>query len=59
LIYPEGPPLRPTQDIKLLKRNGGSLSDEQWADTKYVFEPTDRVRLFPVKMEYSMKENFY
>ena len=59
LVYPDGPPLRPTQDIKLLKSNGGSLTEEQWADTKHVYVPTDRVRLYPVKMEYNMKENFY
>lgn len=55
-MYPEGGVLRPAQDPKLLIGNGGSLSREEWSNSKHIFVRTDRVQLLPAKVEY-MRQN--
>lgn len=64
LMYPQNGILRPAQDPKLLKEvsnnnntsmvsiHHGSLSREEWSDPKHTYMRTDRVALFPVKVEY-------
>ena len=57
LMYPNGPRLRPSQDVRLLERNGGSLNDDEWNDNSHVYVKTDRVLLLPMKSEY-LQQNF-
>lgn len=52
LMYPNSGTLRPAQDPKLLK---GSLTEEQWEDPKFLYKPTDRILMLPIKMEYLQK----
>lgn len=58
LTYPDNKtPLRPAQDPRLLQSNGGSLTKDQWQDTRHVYIRTDRVVLIPAKVEY-LQQNF-
>lgn len=57
LTYPDAPPLRPSQDPKLLQVNGGSLTKEQWQDSAHIYVRTDRVLMIPAKVEY-MRQKF-
>jgi hypothetical protein len=58
LTYPDiKTPLRPAQDPRLLLSNGGSLTKEEWQDTRHVYVRTDRVLLIPAKVEY-LQQNF-
>jgi hypothetical protein len=58
LTYPENKmPLRPAQDPRLLLSNGGSLTKEQWQDTRHIYVRTDRVLMIPAKVEY-LQQNF-
>jgi hypothetical protein len=52
LIHPESTSLRPSQEPRLLKVNGGSLTREEWSDKKHIFKRTDRVHMIPAKVEY-------
>jgi len=55
LMYPNSGLLRPAQDPKLLKINKGSLSREEWENPKYLYKPTDRILMLPIKIEYLQK----
>lgn len=57
LMYPNAGILRPSQDPKLLRENGGSLTKEQWSDSRYIYVRTDRVLMIPAKVEY-IRQNF-
>lgn len=57
LMHPDAGPLRPSQDIRLLERNGGSLTEDEWNDASHVYVKTDRVLLLPFKSEY-LQQNF-
>lgn len=52
LQHPTAGILRPAQDPRLLVANGGSLSREEWADSRHVYTRTDRVLTIPAKIEY-------
>jgi len=58
LMYPDSGILRPAQDPKLLKVNKGSLTKEEWENPKFLYKQTDRILLFPVKMEFLQKTIF-
>lgn len=51
LIHPTET-LRPAQDPRLLKINGGPLTREEWQTKKHIYIRTDRVLIIPVKVEY-------
>jgi hypothetical protein len=53
-MYP-GVDIREAPDPMLLLCNGGSLTDEQWDDSKVVYKPTARLILLPLKEEYLKK----
>jgi hypothetical protein len=55
--YPKNDVLRPAQDPRLLKINGGSLTKEEWKSKQHVYFRTDRVFTFPAKVEY-IQQNF-
>jgi len=55
--YPTAGPLRPAQDPRLLKINGGSLTKEEWRDVRHVYLRTDRILMIPAKVEY-VQQNF-
>jgi hypothetical protein len=57
LTYPTAGPLRPAQDPRLLRSNGGSLSREEWQDQRHIFVRTDRILMIPAKVEY-VQQNF-
>lgn len=57
LTYPTAPLLRPAQDPKLLRINGGSLTKEEWQDNRHVYIRTDRILMIPAKVEY-VQQNF-
>lgn len=57
LTYPTASPLRPAQDPKLLRSNGGSLSKEEWQDNRHIYIRTDRILMIPAKVEY-IQRNF-
>lgn len=52
LQYPEAGPLKPAHDYRLLKENGGSLTDEEFDSDKYVYLRTSNVLLIPAKVAY-------
>lgn len=52
LIHPNSGVLHPSQDHRLLKCNGGSLTDAEWGDVKHQYRRTDRILLIPAKVEY-------
>lgn len=56
LMHPLGN-LRASQDPRLLKTNGGSLTKEQWQDKKHIYVRTERILMIPVKVEY-IQQNF-
>ena len=58
LTYGESKPLIPAQDPRLLKRGdrGGSLTMEEWKDTKHPYIRTDRVVMIPAGVEYFRSE---
>jgi len=55
LMYPNLGILRPTQEPRLLKINKGCLTKEEWENPKFLYKPTDRILLLPIKMEYLQK----
>ena len=57
LTYPTAGLLRPAQEPRLLKSNGGSLTREEWQDQRHVFIRTDRILMIPAKVEY-VQQNF-
>lgn len=57
LTYPTATSLRPAQDPRLLRSNGGSLTREEWQDQRHVFVRTDRILMIPAKVEY-VQQNF-
>lgn len=57
LMHPKGGILRPAQDPRLLKSNGGSLTKEQWIDNRHIYIRTDRILMIPAKVEY-VQQNF-
>lgn len=57
LMYPTSNTLRPSQDPRLLKVNGGSLSKEEWQDNRHIYVRTDRILMIPAKVEY-VQQNF-
>lgn len=57
LMYPTAGPLRPAQDPRLLKTNSGSLSKDEWQDTRHIYIRTDRILMIPAKVEY-IQQNF-
>lgn len=57
LWYPDSGVLQPSQDPRLLKSNGGSLSREEWEDKRHVYKRTDRILMIPAKAEY-VRQNF-
>lgn len=56
LIYP-GQTLLSSNNPCLLKNNGGSLTEEEWEDKRYIYVPTDRLLLIPVKREHIRFDN--
>ena len=44
--------LRPAQDPRLLRSNGGSLTPEEWGNKKHVYVKTDRIVVLPAKTKY-------
>lgn len=52
LTYPDAGVLRAAQDPRLLIVNGGSLTDEEWEDSRHIFVRTDRILMIPAKVEY-------
>jgi hypothetical protein len=52
LMYPDASILRPAQEPRLLKINGGSLTREQWQNNKHVYMRTDKIITMPAKVEY-------
>lgn len=52
LMYPNGKPLLPAQDPKLLNTNDGPLSKEEWKENKHTYLRSDRILILPVKVEY-------
>lgn len=56
-MYPTAGPLRPAQDPRLLRINGGSLTKEEWQDSRHVYTRTDRILMIPAKVEY-VQQNF-
>lgn len=57
LTYPTAPPLRPAQNPRLLRTNGGSLGEEEWQDVRHIYVRTDRILMIPAKVEY-VQQNF-
>ncbi len=57
LMHQSSDVLRPAQDPRLLKSNGGSLTAEEWQDKKHIYTRTDRILMIPAKVEY-IQENF-
>lgn len=57
LTYPNAPVLRPSQDTKLLRSNGGSLTNEEWQDNQHIYVRTERVLMIPAQVEY-IKQKF-
>jgi hypothetical protein len=57
LMYPTAGVLRPAQDPRLLRVNGGSLTKEQWQDNRHVYIRSDRILMIPAKVEY-VQQNF-
>lgn len=57
LTYPTAPPLRPSQDPSLLITNKGSLTREDWQDSRHIYIRTDRILMIPAKVEY-VQQNF-
>lgn len=57
LMHPNKGPLRAAQDPRLLISNGGSLSEEEWKDSRHFYLRTDRVLMVPAKVEY-MQQSF-
>lgn len=58
MSYPDNKKtLRPAQDPRLLQINGGSLTKEQWQDSRHIYVRTDRVLMIPAKVEY-LQQNF-
>lgn len=57
LMYPTVGPLRPAQDPKLLRSNGGSLTRQEWQDHRHIYVRTDRILMIPAKVEY-VQQNF-
>ena len=57
LTHPNAPPLRPSQDPRLLISNGGSLTTDKWSDIRHIYVRTDRVLMIPAKVEY-VQQNF-
>ena len=55
LMYPNSEVLRPAQKHTLLKSNKGSLTKEEWENPKFLYKPTDRILLLPIKVEYLQK----
>jgi len=55
LTHPNSGVLRPAQDPRLLKSNKGSLTKEEWENPKFLYKPTDRILMLPVKTEYLQK----
>lgn len=57
LQCPEAPPLKPSNDWRLLKCNGGPLDDENWepvAETKYIHLPN--VKVVPARSLFLKQE---
>lgn len=52
LMHPDAEDLRASQCSRLLKENKGSLTREEWVDTKHLYINTNRVLLVPAKLEY-------
>jgi hypothetical protein len=52
LLYPEEDVLTPSSDPRLLQRNGGSLTEEQYRDKTHMIVRTTGVLIIPVKREY-------
>jgi hypothetical protein len=57
LTFPTAGPLRPAQDPRLLRANRGSLTKEEWKDSRHVYVRTDRILMIPAKIEY-VQQNF-
>lgn len=57
LTYPDATFLRPAQDPQLLITNGGSLTKEEWNNSKHIYIKTGRVLMIPAKVEY-IRNNF-
>ncbi|CAH6421714.1 Hypothetical protein HVR_LOCUS1354 [uncultured virus] len=57
LMYPTAPPLRAANDPELLISNHGSLTREQWKDSRHIYMATDRVLMIPTKREF-IQQNF-
>ena len=55
LTYPYSKKLVPAQDFRLLKSNGGPLSEKEWKDNKHQYIRTTRVVTLPCKVTYLMK----
>lgn len=55
LMYPNEPPLTPSNDFRLLSSNKGPLVFDEWINPKHVYLQTDRVLLLPAKEEYLQK----
>lgn len=47
--------LNPAKDPRLLKSNGGSLTDEEWDEDDIVYERSDRIIIVPAKSQYMKK----
>lgn len=58
LTYPQSGNLRAAQDPRLLKNfNKGSLTKEEWSDSRHVYTRSDKVLMIPAKIEY-IRSNF-
>lgn len=57
LEYPNVEVLLPAPDYRLLKENGGSLTDEEFDGTKYTYLRTANVVIIPCKVAYIRQPN--
>lgn len=58
LTYPNAGILKPATDPRLYSLHGkGSLTKEEWSDSKHIYTRSDRVLMIPAKVEY-IRSNF-
>ena len=55
--HPNAPPLRESNDPRLLISNGGSLTEDEWLDEKYQFRETNKnIKFIPMRTEFQRQE---
>lgn len=52
LMHPDAEPLRPAPDFRLIDRNGGTMTFDEWTHGKSAFVPSNTVVLQPVAQTF-------